>query len=269
MRGAIFDVDGTLLDSMQVWWDVVVDFFKEHGVELPYEEAKEYKEMTMKESIPTIKNRLNLDLSFEELSNTFMLCDSSSCFCNCSSSAFGCLAIFFIKNRLNLDLSFEELSNTFMHMGLKQYETTVPLKKGADKYLKKLHNSGIKIAIATSGYEELCKTAFTRLGVWNYIDACAFSSEVGVNKSNPDVYLLAAKRIGIPPEECTVFEDITTGIGGAKKGGFSTCAIFDETNADETDALKQLSDHHFYYLIFLYCVFVFIKPEKLSTFPLK
>ena len=48
----------------------------------------------------------------------------------------------------------------------------------------------------------------------------------------------------IPPEECTVFEDITTGIGGAKKGGFSTCAIFDETNADETDALKQLSDHY-------------------------
>ena len=37
MRGAIFDVDGTLLDSMQVWWDVVVDFFREHGVELPYE----------------------------------------------------------------------------------------------------------------------------------------------------------------------------------------------------------------------------------------
>ena len=65
-----------------------------------------------------------------------------------------------------------------------------------------------------------------------------------MNKASPDVYLLAAKRIGIPPEECRVFEDITTGIGGAKKGGFSTCAIFDETNADETDALKQLSDHY-------------------------
>ncbi len=32
MRGAIFDVDGTLLDSMQVWWDVVVDFFSKNTV---------------------------------------------------------------------------------------------------------------------------------------------------------------------------------------------------------------------------------------------
>ena len=108
--------------------------------------------------------------------------------------------------------------------------------------MKKLHDDGVKIAIATSGYEELCRKAFIRLGVWQYIDACAFSSEVGVNKSNPDVYLLAAKRIGIPPEECTVFEDIVTGIGGAKKGGFKTCAIYDETNVDDTEKLKQLSD---------------------------
>ena len=58
------------------------------------------------------------------------------------------------------------------------------------------------------------------------------------------MYLLAAKRIGIPPGECVVFEDIITGISGAKKGGFKTCAIYDDTNAAETDALKQLSDHY-------------------------
>ena len=59
---------------MQVWWDVVVDFFKEHGVELPYEEAKEYKEMTMKESIPTIKNRLNLTCHLKNFQ--ILLCTS-------------------------------------------------------------------------------------------------------------------------------------------------------------------------------------------------
>ena len=202
MRGAIFDVDGTRLDSRTVWWDVLRDFYEQHGVTLTDEEAFEFKELTLKESIP-------------------MIIDT-----------------------LDLDESLEEVSDTFQKMASLQYENTLPLKEGADEYLKKLHDSGVKIAIATSGYEELCKKAFTRLGVWQYIDACAFSSEVGVNKSNPDVYLLAAKRIGIPPKECMVFEDITTGIGGAKKGGFETCAIYDATNADETDALKQLSDHY-------------------------
>lgn len=202
MKGAIFDVDGTLLDSMGVWWDVLIDFFKMHGSELSDDEAEKYKELTLEESIPIM------------------------------------------ADLLKLDMSAEEISDKLKQMAFLQYENTLPLKTGADRYLKKLHDEGVKIAIATSGYEELCRKAFSRLNVWRYIDACAFSSEVGVNKSNPDVYLLAAERIGIPPGECIVFEDITNGIRGAKKGGFMTCAIYDETNTDETDMLKQLSDRY-------------------------
>ncbi len=202
MRGAIFDVDGTLLDSMSVWWDVLTEFFLSRGKKLTDEEAAEYKELTLEESIPVMADILNLDMSVEEIST--------------------------------------ELKETAQ----KQYEYTLPLKEGAGEYMKRLHESGVKIAIATSGYEELCKRAFTRLGVWKYIDACAFSSEVGVNKSNPDVYLLAAKRLNVPPAECVVFEDILTGIRGAKKGGFKTCAVYDGSNASETAELKKTADKY-------------------------
>ena len=202
MRGAIFDVDGTLLDSMSVWWDVLIEFYRQRGVHLTDGEALEFKELTLDESIP---------LMIDEL---------------------------------GLTESVDEVLDTLKGMAAKHYETTLPLKKGAGKYLKQLHDDGVKIAIATSGYEELCKKAFTRLGVWQCIDACAFSWEVGVNKSNPDVYLLAAKRIGVPPEECVVYEDITAGISGAKKGGFKTCAVYDDTNADETDTLISLADRY-------------------------
>ena len=202
MRGAIFDVDGTLLDSMSVWWDVLVEFYGQQGSEISESAAVEFKELTLEESIPLL------------------------------------------IGRFNLTMSVEEIFNHFIHMAAKYYEKTLPLKDWAKEYLRDLHERGVKIAIATSGYRELCEKALRRLDVWKYIDACAFSSEVGVNKSNPDVYLLAAKRMGVTPEECVVYEDIVAGITGAKKGGFTTCAIYDDTNANETDTLISLADQY-------------------------
>lgn len=202
MKGAIFDVDGTLLDSMNAWFNVTMDFFKENNIVFTEKQLEGFKSMTLEESLPMIKRDYNLSLSVEEIFESF-----------------------------KVKVAYE-------------YANNIPLKKGAKEYLKKLHDEGVKIALATSGYEGLCKSAFSRLGIWEYVDACAFSSEVGVNKSNPDVYLLAAERIGIAPSDCTVFEDIPLGIEGAKKGGFSTCAISDPSNKGEWDALKEMADMH-------------------------
>ena len=105
-------------------------------------------------------------------------------------------------------------------------------------------NEGVKIAIATSGYKDLAEAALKRLGMADMIDAYALSCEVGVKKSNPDVYLLAAKRIGVPPEDCMVFEDILIGINGAKKGGMKTTAIYDDLNVDDTEKLKDAADRY-------------------------
>lgn len=200
MKGAIFDVDGTLLDSMPVWWRATEKFCKNHNIDMTAEKFAEYNEMRLEDSLPQIRAEHGLEMSVDEM-----------------ISELRCLV-------------FEE------------YRDFVLMKPRAKEYVEKLHNEGVKIAIATSGYEGLCKAAFERLGVWDLIDARAFSDEVGVNKSNPDVYLLAAQRLGLNPSECVVFEDIATGIGGAKKGGFKTCAVYDESNADKTETLKELAD---------------------------
>lgn len=202
MKGAIFDVDGTLLDSMTVWYNITNRFFIKHNLILTDEKAALYKEMTLEESLPQINEEFNLGLTNEEI--------------------------------------FSE----FKEMIADEYKNRVELKPHAKEYLAKLKSEGIKTAVATSGYEGLCKSAFKRLGIIDYIDKYAFSSEVGCNKGQPDVYLLAAQRMGLSPKDCTVFEDIVLGLGSAKKAGFMTCAVFDPTNAAETDALKQLSDHY-------------------------
>lgn len=202
MKGAIFDVDGTILDSMSVWHNVTGRFFEKHGLVLTDEKAATYKEMTLNESLPQINEEFGLGMTFDEI--------------------------------------YED----FRQMVNEEYENNIGLKDGVDEYLKALHNKGVKIAVATSGYEGMCKSAFKRLGIIDYIDAYAFSAEVGVNKSKPDIYFLAAKRIGVAPEECTVYEDIVQGINTAKNAGFKTCAVYDYTNRDETQRLKQLSDRY-------------------------
>ncbi len=202
MKGAIFDVDGTLLDSMTVWYNITKQFFKDHGLVMTDADAEMYKEMTLEESLPLIRDR-------------------------------------FVQ-----DMDIDEVWTEFRRLAGIEYDTTIELKPYAKEYIEKLRGDGVKIAVATSGYERLCKSAFRRLGIDGYIDAYAFSSEVGVNKGNPDIYLLAAERLGVSPTECVVYEDIILGINGAKKAGFETCAVYDDTNAAQTDELKRLSDHY-------------------------
>ncbi len=202
MRGAIFDVDGTILDSMGVWHDVLKSFFALHSITLTDETSAKIKEMTLDESLPMINEEYGLGMTPDEI--------------------------------------YEE----FRRLMEVEYAENIMLKPGADKYIKKLHDSGVKIAVATSGYEGMCKSAFARLGIIDYIDEYAFSSEVGVNKGHPDIYYLAAKRIGISPCDCTVYEDIVQGINTAKNAGFKTCAVYDNSNAQETQRLKQLSDRY-------------------------
>lgn len=202
MKGAIFDVDGTLLDSMPVWWRVSERFFENHSIKADKGLFEKYREMRLEDSLPQIREQFKLDMTAEEMILEYQR------------------------------LAFEE------------YRDRIQLKPHAGEYMKKLHREGVKIALATSGYKELCKSAFLRLGVWDLVDACAFSDETGVDKSHPDVYLLAAERIGAEPSECVVFEDIAMGIEGAKKGGFKTCAVYDESNRGDTEILKQIADRY-------------------------
>lgn len=201
-KGAIFDVDGTILDTMMVWQEVTAKFMTERNLPVIAEEMEAYKEMVIDESMTFIKEKYRLTESIEELKSEF--------------------------NRL--------VGNAYF------YE--VQPKPGVKEYMEKLKSAGVKIAIATSGYKDLCEAALKRLGMADMIDAYALSCEVGVRKSNPDVYLLAAERIGVAPQECMVFEDILIGIEGAKKGGMQTTAVYDVLNEEDTESLKKTADRY-------------------------
>lgn len=68
-----------------------------------------------------------------------------------------------------------------------------------------------------------------------------FDSEI--SKRNPDIYLRAAKEAGeTDPAKCIVFEDVLSAIEGAKKGGFHTAIVYEKTNSADFDKAHGIAD---------------------------
>lgn len=202
MKGAIFDLDGTLIDSMASWTNATSEFYRRRGLKMKQEEFNYFKSITLFESMP------------------------------------------YIKNTYKLPETVEEIAEEFESIIITEYKYNIPIKQGADKYLKQLKKDGVKLAVATSSKPRYCDSAMKRLGIFELFDAFCYSDEVGVNKSQPDIYLLAAKKIDVSPSECTVFEDISAGILSARSVGFKTVAIYDDSNRDETNLLRESSDRY-------------------------
>ena len=68
--------------------------------------------------------------------------------------------------------------------------------------------------------------------------------EVPHGKDFPDVYLEAAKRLGLSSEECFVYEDIYKGICAAKSAGFEIVAMREEASVDDQEKIRQAADYY-------------------------
>ena len=88
----------------------------------------------------------------------------------------------------------------------------IPVKKGVKDIFEYIRNNGLKSAVATSTRRESAEKTLHEIGVWDYLDAVVYGDEVEHGKPEPDIFLRAAKAIGISPSEAVVVEDSINGI---------------------------------------------------------
>lgn len=88
----------------------------------------------------------------------------------------------------------------------------IPVKKGVKDIFEYIRNNGLKCAVATSTRRESAEKTLHKIGVWDYLDAVVYGDEVEHGKPEPDIFLRAAKAIGISLSEAVVVEDSINGI---------------------------------------------------------
>lgn len=202
-RGMLFDLDGTLIDSMWMWKAIDIEYLGLYGIELPKGLQRKIEGMSFSET-----------------------------------------AVYF-KEQFQIPDSLDKIKSTWNEMAYDKYKNEVPLKEGVLDFLKYCKKQGIKTAICTSNSRELASVCLESLGIDQYIDLLVTACDVNKGKPSPDIYLTAAKKLSLTPEECLVFEDIVKGLQAGISAGMDTCAVEDKYS-EETEAEKR--KHARYYV---------------------
>lgn len=202
IKAVIFDLDGTLVDSMGLWRDIDIEFLGARGI--AYEDDLQEKIEGM---------------SFTE----------TAVFC---------------KEYYHLKESVEELKAIWNAMAKDKYRYEILPKPGVLQFLDILKERGIKMGIATSNSEELISAVNDAYHFDRYMSCIVTSCSVNKGKPAPDVYLEAARQLGVNPRECLVFEDIVKGIEAGKNAGMKVCAVEDDFSAGQREKKIEISDYY-------------------------
>ena len=117
-------------------------------------------------------------------------------------------------------------------------EHGLEVKKGLFELLYYLKGRGIKMAVATATPRSRTTEYLEKIGAAKFFSAVICGDMVETGKPAPDIYLTAAKELGLPPEECAAFEDSPNGIKAAHAAGCHAIMIPDMTQPD--DEIKPL-----------------------------
>ncbi len=196
----LFDLDGTLVDSMWMWEKIDIEYLGRYGISLPDK---------LQESIE--------GMSFSET------------------------AVYF-KEQFALEDDLDKIKADWNEMACEKYLKEVPFKEGAQAFLEACKCRGIKLGVATSNSRELVECAAKALHLYEYMDCIMTACEVKKGKPAPDIYLAVAKKLGVSPSKCLVFEDILPGIMAGKNAGMTTCAVADAYSENVRTEKKKLAD---------------------------
>lgn len=201
-KAVIFDLDGTLVDSMWMWEKIDIEYLGRYGISLPEDLQREIEGMSFSET-----------------------------------------AVYF-KERFQLQESLEEIKDTWNEMAYEKYTKEVRLKQGVKELLSYCKAQGIFMAIATSNSRHLVESTVSALEIEDYFNYIVTACEVKKGKPAPDVYLMAASKLGVDPKDCLVFEDIVMGIQAGKGAGMEVCAVEDDYSLYQKEEKMAMADYY-------------------------
>lgn len=131
----------------------------------------------------------------------------------------------FLKEKFNIDTTEEFMWTTTRANYAKSDMTTIRLMPFAKETLDMLKSKGIRVALVTSSYLTTVNTVLGHHNLLEYFEFFITRELVEKPKPNPEPYLLAAQKLGLPKEDILAVEDTITGFTSATNAGLTCIAV--------------------------------------------
>jgi HAD superfamily hydrolase (TIGR01509 family) len=182
VQAVVFDLDGVIVDSEQVWDEVRELYVRETGGTYSDQSARDM-----------------MGMSSPEWSR-------------------------YMAESLRVPGTPEEINATIVERMLARYGEAPPLLPGAVEAVRRI-GARLPLAIASSSNRALIDVVLSASGLAGDFAATVSSEEVPRGKPSPDVYVEAARRLGVDPARCGSVEDSHNGIRSAKSAGMLVVAV--------------------------------------------
>ena len=217
-KAVLFDLDGTLVDSIGVWTDA---------------DQRLARELTGGAG----PDRAEL-LAFREASLRRFRDEPEPYLCYCAR----------LKERYGTELSPRQVQarrQAIAHEMLEQLD----YRPGADRFLRALKGRGYVLVLATTGrknsvdiYRTRNRNIADKAPIDEIFDRVYTCEDVAHIKPDPEIYRRALEDIGLPAGACLVFEDSLAGVQAAKAAGIDTAVIYDENSDPDRARIDALAD---------------------------
>lgn len=205
MKSLIFDVDGTILDSMPMWLELENKLLSKYGCTM------ETIDKNMRDTIES--------LSINEMSE-------------------------YIAENIVIDMTSNEVYHYFQSSIDFKYANEVEPKEGAIKIIKELYNKGYKMAIASSSSSECIINAFKRLGIYECFSIYATADNTGLRKSTDEFWIDLVNKLSSNFKEVILYDDALYAIEQAKNVGIEVVGIKDfPWNEKDWERIVEVSDY--------------------------
>jgi beta-phosphoglucomutase len=184
-EAVIFDMDGVLIDSEPIHYKIEKNLFDQLGI-------------TVGDVVHQSYLGASNELMYSDLKSRFGLKES-------------------VAQLVEMDELFR--CDYFRHLPI------IPLNEGVINLLHEIKLAGLKLAVATSSSPAIADILLRRCEIASFFDIIVTTKEAGRSKPAPDVYIHTAKKLGVAPANCIVFEDSLNGLSAAQSAGMYCIAV--------------------------------------------